>query len=519
MSDDPQDPNDDKKAKLGFGKLGGLLSKAKKAIPNVMKKKKSEDDEELEYQEDVYDEEYIEEDFEETLPSHDQTLSSEPTIPTFQVSDDDFEDSEIDRTLQNINVEEVQSHEGYEDTYDEEEDEDRTLQSADLEKLQSEQQEYSEGVYAYDDDFDEDTEVGQKSSSFSIASIAGKLLGAKKTSTLKSKITRRTRQDDDNKGNRFNLYQTVFSPDSRPQIHRTFILLFFIGGAIFSARLIATYLNESLKKVQATSKAPMTIPSSNKKQLKERITALNNNDLFKAQKVAAAKPKKPQKPVVDKDLVCINAQRRSSEGLKLLQTIVLQDSVKSIASVQVRGKGKYLRIGDRISGIAEIGNIASGKLIFKNLKTGKCEYVDKPSKGKSRRPKINVEKNLAKGRKMLKDAAATGILNEGNNFKIKKSFRDKAMSNMSELITQARAVQIKNPDGTLSFRMQEIVPGSLYSKLDVQNGDIINSINGKKFTNLNEIMGLLGKLKDNDHFEMSIKRGGVEMNREFDFVE
>ena len=33
--------------------------------------------------------------------------------------------------------------------------------------------------------------------------------------------------------------------------------------------------------------------------------------------------------------------------------------------------------------------------------------------------------------------------------------------------------EIKNPDGSLSFKMTDVVPGSIYSQLDISDGDII----------------------------------------------
>ncbi|MBT5093448.1 MAG: PDZ domain-containing protein [Halobacteriovoraceae bacterium] len=91
------------------------------------------------------------------------------------------------------------------------------------------------------------------------------------------------------------------------------------------------------------------------------------------------------------------------------------------------------------------------------------------------------------------------------------------LGNINEILTQARAIQIKNPDGSLSFKMVEVVPGSLYSKLNIQDGDIITGINGKKIKNLNEIMALFGKIRSIDHFELSVKRNGIESSMDYDF--
>ena len=91
------------------------------------------------------------------------------------------------------------------------------------------------------------------------------------------------------------------------------------------------------------------------------------------------------------------------------------------------------------------------------------------------------------------------------------------INNMSDILTQAKAVQITNPDGSLCFKMTEIVPGSLYSQLDIQENDIICNINGKKIDNLNELMGLLGRIKEIDQFQIGLKRNGMNENKEYGF--
>ena len=91
------------------------------------------------------------------------------------------------------------------------------------------------------------------------------------------------------------------------------------------------------------------------------------------------------------------------------------------------------------------------------------------------------------------------------------------LANISEILTQARAVQIKNPDGTYSFKMTEIVAGSLYTKLGIENGDIITEVDGKKIQNLNEIMSKLGTIKDKDHFSIGFKKNGAIETKEYNF--
>ena len=108
-----------------------------------------------------------------------------------------------------------------------------------------------------------------------------------------------------------------------------------------------------------------------------------------------------------------------------------------------------------------------------------------------------------------------GIENFGNKFNIQKSLIDEKMKDIGSTLTQARAVQMTNPDGSLSFKMTEIDPGGIFPYLGVQDGDIITAINGKPITNLNEVMALFGRIKNLDQLSLGIKRDGAESTQEY----
>ena len=109
------------------------------------------------------------------------------------------------------------------------------------------------------------------------------------------------------------------------------------------------------------------------------------------------------------------------------------------------------------------------------------------------------------------------IKNTGNSFKIKKNYRDEMVTKMSDILTQAKAIQITNPDGSLCFKMTEIVPGSIYTQLNIQESDIICNVNGRKIENLNELMGLLGRIKEIDSMQIGLKRNGMQENLDYNF--
>ncbi|AYF45031.1 type IV pilus biogenesis [Halobacteriovorax sp. BALOs_7] len=308
----------------------------------------------------------------------------------------------------------------------------------------------------------------------------------------------------------------LLSSENRPQVHRyfilaiTFVLLYQVG------KMAALYLKDKGEgsSIQTTFSRPQTY------EYNRPIANIRNYNPFNIQEdkneKVEDKPKKPRNIIK----VCRSAEAESKLGLKLINTVVLQNNKKSVASITNRGKRLNVRIGSKIDNIAEIGNISRQKVIFKNLRSGECEYIENVDDRARRFARKTKTKILPPSRaKDVMPEFNKDIKVEGNNFKIKKQLRDQLLSNIGDVLTQAKAITIKNPDGSLCFKMTQVKPGSIYSYLNVQNDDIICEINGAKINNMNQIMGMFGKIKSTDYYELGIKRNGVHQSFNYNFVD
>lgn len=342
---------------------------------------------------------------------------------------------------------------------------------------------------------------------------------AKKPFSSLFKKSKKAKEATSSPRKNFGLYDKLFSPYARPKLHRFFILTFFVSVFYLSSRILGVIFISPEKMVEAPNTSGLI---QSEDRTPENIKFLAENDYFKAygKKVKDKEGEDELKP--NEPVICLDANSKSSLPVTLLSTLVLQDTVKSLASVQVRGKQEILNIreGEKVGNLAEVGKISRRKLIFKNLSNGRCEYVENQEEAMSRKlsdalPEIISDKKQAQA--VLDSQKQDKIQNEGNNYKIKKSLRNEMLSNISEVLTQARAIQIKNPDGTLAFKMQEVVPGSIYSLLNIQDGDVITAINGSKIKSLSELMNLFSQIKEIDHYEITRKRNGVEETLEYDF--
>lgn len=305
-----------------------------------------------------------------------------------------------------------------------------------------------------------------------------------------------------------------FSPYSRGKIHGVFVILLVVTFTYMIGKSIALFMGRSTP-IVSNAKSTITVPSPKPDTASQDINRIASTNLFNVKESDKAVVTTEKKDI--SSIICIDAEKPTSEPLKLLDTIVLQDSVKSVASVQVRGSNDLVNVreGEQLNNAVEVTKINRMKIILKNLNTGDCEYIASDSEEVAPMPNLTIM-SPQKGKKFLQSNNPL-IKNTGNSFKIKRQLRDKLVSNMSEVLTQAKAVQITNPDGSLSFKMTEIVPGSIYSNLNIQDGDVINTINGKKIENLNELMGLLGRIKEIDQFQIGLKRNGMNENLDYGF--
>lgn len=215
------------------------------------------------------------------------------------------------------------------------------------------------------------------------------------------------------------------------------------------------------------------------------------------------------------DTKCEEAQGASNLPIKLMNTIVLQDAVKSMASVQIRGDRtlQELREGEQIANLAKIFKITRLEILVKNLENGVCESI---SSDKAKEAKSNLSvMTPSQSREFKQNKKISGIDNIGNKFVISKALLDEKMKDIGAILTQARAVKIQNPDGSMSFKLTEMDPQGIFPYLGLQDGDIITSISGKPIYDMNEVMGMFAKIKNLDNLQLGLKREGTETQQEY----
>jgi general secretion pathway protein C len=80
--------------------------------------------------------------------------------------------------------------------------------------------------------------------------------------------------------------------------------------------------------------------------------------------------------------------------------------------------------------------------------------------------------------------------------------------NINQLLTQARALPYMEQGKTVGFRISEIVPGSMYEKIGLQNGDVIQKINSQEVDDPGKFFQMYQNLKEERNVSIDLIRGG-----------
>lgn len=88
--------------------------------------------------------------------------------------------------------------------------------------------------------------------------------------------------------------------------------------------------------------------------------------------------------------------------------------------------------------------------------------------------------------------------------------------NINQLLTQARALPYMEQGKTVGFRISEIVPGSLYEKIGLQNGDVIQKVNSQDVDDPAKFFQMYQNLKEEHNVSIDLLRGGQKQTLNYE---
>ena len=106
----------------------------------------------------------------------------------------------------------------------------------------------------------------------------------------------------------------------------------------------------------------------------------------------------------------------------------------------------------------------------------------------------------------------TGVTKmSGTDYRVERAEVDKALANLNEVATQARIVPSFKNGRANGFKMFAIKRASIYDKIGLQNGDVIQKINGYEMNSPERALEIYSKLSNATSLSIELSRGSVTM--------
>ncbi len=102
-----------------------------------------------------------------------------------------------------------------------------------------------------------------------------------------------------------------------------------------------------------------------------------------------------------------------------------------------------------------------------------------------------------------------------NKYEVKKTMLESTLSNLNSVATQARIVPSFKNGVANGFKVFSIQPNSFYSAIGVENGDVIQKINGYEINSPDKALEIYQKLREARHVTVDLERNGQVIRKEY----
>jgi len=227
------------------------------------------------------------------------------------------------------------------------------------------------------------------------------------------------------------------------------------------------------------------------------------------------------------DLPAEDVKTLCTGGMRVIGTVVIPgDLGRSLAAIVGTDKKAGLHYGGTEVEGSRIRAIESDAVVLQG-KGGLCRLAMFQVAGATKGPVFRPAKKAAAKKKTPKTRKApTADRNAGlsesemaegidrvndNNYNLSRSLLNKVLDNAGKIIGIA-AVSPKIENGeSIGMEIRGVRPGTLLTKIGIQNGDILESINGQSLSNPDAALGAYTTLRTADKFTLSVRRGGQSM--------
>jgi len=241
--------------------------------------------------------------------------------------------------------------------------------------------------------------------------------------------------------------------------------------------------------------------------------------------VAQDAPPPPPRNCSDRRAVAV----RTSLRAQLVAGVLAERPEWSIVTLHdptTRESGIY-GVGDRFQTATVLGvermrdpQDATGagfRIVAVICNNGQKEYVDFDAAGPSAPPGFPAPVAGAPPPAGGVEAGAVKSLG-GNRYEIPKRVLEQSLSNLNDIATQARIVPSFKNGVANGFKLFSIQPGSLYASIGIDNGDVIQRINGFEINSPDKALEIYQKLRDANHITIDLERNGQTVRKDYNIT-
>jgi general secretion pathway protein C len=279
---------------------------------------------------------------------------------------------------------------------------------------------------------------------------------------------------------------------------------------LLAALLAAKTANLLVEAAIAPAPAATSVRASGRVTTQETFALLNAEALARLTGLPLRKPeeKVENAPTFDPNAAPV----RTSLPLKWLGSLVASEpawSVASILDVSTQRTGTYL-VGDQVM-TATVVEIDRNQVIINN--NGRKEIIDDTTGTGVPPPQLSTAVAVKEPGTNVTGAGIKAL--SENDYAVPRSEVDKALSNLNDIAMQARIVPAFKDGQAEGFKLFSIRPDSLYSKIGIQNGDVIKRINGFDMNSPEKALEIYSKLKDATRIEIDVDRNGAPVHKTY----
>ena len=193
-----------------------------------------------------------------------------------------------------------------------------------------------------------------------------------------------------------------------------------------------------------------------------------------------------------------------SLGLSLVGTVVANEPEESSAIIEDQStrKQEVYQEGDRVKQ-ALIKRILRHNVVI-NTGTRDEVLTMVPEESTGRKP--------APGRATRTPRRPSA----GSSIRLDREELESQMANLNELMQQVRIRPFMEGKQPAGFLVSNIKPGSLFSKMGLRNGDVIQGVNGEAITTPDQAVELYESLMEGGEIALEIKRGRRQQNLRYE---